>query len=228
MRSRIGSALLRGLRRRDTREPGPFNHISLGSHCHMAQLLKATGLRTWSGPFDWIFSAPGLVRDCLADDFALLLDRSQLETTPLDERPKPEECRGRHRIYGPRHQIPFLFNHHDPAGSDADYAFLQEGVRRLRRALAAPDSTNRFYLLTAIPPDEETVLQICDLLAQRPSRNHLTVLEIAEGSLANAVEPRGPERPDLTWLRVATLSASVGLRFADSSDDAFVGGLLRG
>lgn len=228
MRLRLGSALLRGLRRRDTREPGPLNHISLGSHCHMAQLLKGTGLRTWSGPFDWIFSAPGLVRDCLADDFALLLDRSQLETTPMDERPKPEECRGRHRVYGPRHRIPFLFNHHDPSGSDADYAFLERGVGRLRRALAAPGGTNRFYLLTSLPPEEDTVLEICDLLAHRPSRNHLTLLEIAEGQAATGASQRGPERPDLTWLRVATLSASMGLRFADPSDDAFVGGLLRG
>ena len=228
MRLRLGTALLRGLRGRDTREPGPLNHISLGSHCHMAQLLKSTGLRTWSGPFDWIFSAPGLVRDCLADDFALLLDRSQLETTPPDERPKPEECRGRHRVYGPRHRIPFLFNHHDPAGSDADYAFLQNGVGRLRRALGRPGGTNRFYLLTALPPEEDVVTGICDLLAHRPSRNHVTLLEIADGSPATAVERRGPERPDLTWLRVSTLSASVGLRFADPSDDAFVGGLLRG
>ena len=39
---------LRRLGRRDAREPGPVNHISLGSHCHTAQILKTLGLRTWS------------------------------------------------------------------------------------------------------------------------------------------------------------------------------------
>lgn len=228
MSLRLGASLLRGLGWRDTREPGALNHVSLGSHCHMAEILKDTGLRTWSGPFDWIFSSPGMVRDCLADDFALLLDRTQLVSTPPQERPRPDECRGGHRAFRQRHHVPFVFNHHDPASDEADYAFLRRGVERLRRALSGEGTDNRFYLLATVPVDERTIVETCDLLARTPSRNHLTLFEVAENSPVVSVDRRDLGRPDLSWLRIATHSASVGLRFADPSDDALIAGLLRG
>lgn len=224
----LGAGLLHGLRRlarRDAREPGPVNHISLGSHCHTAQVLKGLGLRTWSAPFDWIFSAPGMVRDCLADDFSELLDRRHYESTPLSERRAPNETRCRHLLYRERHAIPFVFNHHDPATSAADYRFLQEGVRRLRTALDRPGTRNRFYLMTDLPVDAETVHAIRDALAARAADNHLTLLHLRRGERA-AVGVLAKE-PRLDWLSVETRSASVGLRFADPADDAFVKALLR-
>ncbi|MDV2983550.1 UNVERIFIED_CONTAM: DUF1796 family putative cysteine peptidase [Methylobacteriaceae bacterium AG10] len=227
MKRGLGAGLLDGLRRlgrRDTREPGPVNHISLGSHCHTAQILKGLGLRTWSGPFDWIFSSPGMVRDCLADDFSELLDRRHYESTPLPERRAPDETRCRHRLYRDRHAIPFVFNHHDPATSDADYRFLQEGVRRLRAALDRPGARNRFYLMTALPTDAGTVEAIRDALAARAKArgadNHLTVLQLQQGERHAA--GLLAQEPHLDWLRVEVRSASVGLRFADPADDAFV------
>ncbi len=228
----FGAGLLDGLRRlgrRDTREPGPVNYISLGSHCHTAQILKGLGLRTWSAPFDWIFSSPGMVRDCLADDFAELLDRRHYESTPLAERQAPNETRCRHLLYRDRHAIPFVFNHHDPATSDEDYRFLQAGVRRLRVALDRPDARNRFYLMTALPTEAATVHSIRDALVARAqargANNHLTVLQLHQGEqrAASTLE----QDPHLDWLEVEVRSASVGLRFADPADDAFVKDLLR-
>ena len=223
---RMLKRLRRRLPRRDTREPGAVNHVSLGSHCHMTQILKSAGLRSWSGPFDWIFSSPGMVRDCLADDFAALLDRDQYESTPPDARRAPDETRCRHRLYGERHAIPFVFNHHDPASSEADYRFLQEGVRRLRAALDRPDARNRFYLMTALPLDPAIVPAIHEGLAARCARNHLTVLQLqSEAGRRSAIEVARHDTPD--WLRIETGSSSVGLRFADPEDDAFVTALVR-
>ncbi|HEV2544414.1 MAG TPA: DUF1796 family putative cysteine peptidase [Methylobacterium sp.] len=228
----FGAGLLDGLRRlgrRDTREPGPVNHISLGSHCHTAQILKGLGLRTWSAPFDWIFSSPGMVRDCLADDFSALLDRRHYESTPLAERQAPNETRCRHLLYRDRHAIPFVFNHHDPATSDEDYRFLQAGVRRLRAALDRPGARNRFYLMTALPTEAATVHSIRDALVERAQAwgadNHLTVLQLhpGDGRAASVLE----QDSHLDWLKVEVRSASVGLRFADPADDAFVKDLLR-
>lgn len=229
-----GAGLLKRLARRlpgrlhlrDTREPGALNHISLGSHCHMAQILKAEGLRTWSAPFDWIFSSPGMVRDCLADQFSALLDRTQYESTPLGERVAPHQTRCRHLLYRDRHAIPFVFNHHDPATSDADYRFLQAGVRRLRTALDTPGTENRLYLMTTVPADDEVVHAIRSLLAARRAKNHLTVLELAPGAPTPAVVERA--RADgLDRFRIETRSPSTGIRFADPGDDAFVTGFVR-
>ncbi len=223
---RLRKRLPHRLQPRDTREPGALNHVSLGSHCHMAQILKAEGLRTWSGPFDWIFSAPGMVSDCLADDFSALLDRAQYESTPPDERMAPDETRCGHRLYRERHAIPFVFNHHDPAASDDDFRFLQAGVRRLRTALDAPGTRNRFYLMTTVPTAEEVFPAIRKLLAARRAQNHLTVFELVPGAARpGAVEIAREEGFDR--FKVETRSPSTGIRFADPADDAFVTALVR-
>jgi hypothetical protein len=224
----LGAGLLNGLRRlgrRDLREPGAVNHISLGSHCHTAQILKGLDLRTWSAPFDWIFSSPGMVRDCLADDFSDLLDRRHYESTPLHERQAPNETRCRHLLYRDRHAIPFVFNHHDPAASDEDYRFLQAGVRRLRAALDRPGARNRFYLMTALPTEAATVRAIRDALTARGAINHLLMLQLHQGE-SRTVSVLAQE-PQLDWLRIEIRSPSVGVRFADPADDAFVKAVLR-
>lgn len=220
-------APLRRLFGRPSREPGPVNHVSLGCHCHMAQVLKTLGLRTWSGPFDWIFTTPGMVRDCLGDDFASLLDRGQLESVPPAERPAPDIGRCRHRTYRERHDLPAVFNHHDPATSEADYAFLREGVRRFRRALALPGVRNHFWMMTALGVHDETIAGICDSLAQHGSGNSLTFLQIRPGHATLAAVERGALRPNLRWIQLETSSESVGLRFSDAEADAFLARLVR-
>jgi len=223
-------ALASGLRRvlgrlGGPREPGRHNHISLGSHCHMAQVLKTLGLRTWSGPFDWIFSNPGMVRDCLADDFAALLDRTQLETVPLAERPVPSQGLCRHRTYSERYALPCVFNHHDPAANAAVYAFLREGVRRFRAARDNPAARNQFWLMTECPVPPATIHAICDALTQGRDGNVLTFLHVVPGR----PEPRLADRmdaPNLRWLTVETATPSTGLRFADAADDRLVAALV--
>jgi len=223
--------LLMGLRRallggRPPREPGPVNHVSLGCHCHMAQVLKTQGLRGWSGPFDWIFSTPGMVRDCLADDFASLLDRSELESVPLAERPGPEIGRCRHRTYRVRHDLPAVFNHHDPATSEADYRFLAEGVRRFRTALTLPGARNHFWMMTALGTPPEVVTEIGDLLARSGPASRLTFIQVRPGHAALRAAEGPALRPWVRWIDLETPSESIGLRFSDPAADAFLARLV--
>ena len=206
--------------RRDTREPGAFNHVSLGSNCQAAHALKTLGLRTWSGPFDWLFTLPEMVADCIADDFSALTDRSHLESIPEAERLGPGITRGRHRLYRARYGLECVFNHHDPAASEADYVFLTEGVRRLRKALAAEGTCNRFWLMSHLHIVPEVSAAICDGLARTPSRNHLTVVQLLPGHPALRLAATEEPRPDLRRLRVECASTPVGLRLADPAEDA--------
>ncbi|WP_236960841.1 DUF1796 family putative cysteine peptidase [Methylobacterium durans] len=224
----LAAGLLRSLRRvrGDAREPGLVNHVSLGSHCHTAQVLKTLGLRTWSGPFDWIFTMPGMVRDCLADDFAALLDRSHYETIPVAERLEPGIQRCRHRLYAERYGLPCVFNHHDPAESEADYAFLSAGVRRLRSALANRDASNHFWLMTAYETPADLANEICDLLAHHGAGNRLTFLHLVPGQEGARLVPMPPGRHNLRSIRVEMISASVGLRFGRAEDDALLADLV--
>ncbi len=213
-------ALGRLLGRGDAREPGRFNHVSLGCNCQMAHVLKTLDLRRWSGPFDWIFSMPGMVRDCLADDFSGLLDPALLESIPEAERRGPDIWRGRHTLYRERHGLECVFNHHDPAANAADYAFLGAGVRRLRAALDGADTGNRLWMMTHLHTEPALVSEITDLLARRAGRNHLTFIQLATGREAARVVEAEDLRPDLRWLTVETRSEPVGLRLAEAADDA--------
>ncbi|MCJ2136143.1 papain-like cysteine peptidase [Methylobacterium sp. J-026] len=220
-------ALGRLLGRRDAREPGRYNHVSLGCNCQMAHVLKTLDLRLWSGPLDWVFSMPGMALDCLADDFAALTDRSQLESIPEPERRGPGIWRGRHRLYRERHGLECVFNHHDPAASEVDYAFLTEGVRRLRQALDTPGTDNRLWMMTHLHTPRATVEAIDDLLARRASRNHLTFLQLEPGHPEVAVVEAADLRPSLRWLTVQTASEPVGLRLADPAEDARLVEIIR-
>lgn len=231
-----GTAGLRGtlrrlgrrLGRRDRREPAAFNTVSLGCHCQMAHILKILDLRTWSGPFDWIFTMPGMVRDCLADDFAALTDRRELESIPEAERRGPGIWKGRHRLYRERHGLECVFNHHDPAADPDDYTFLIEGVRRMRIALDTAGTRNRLWMMTHLHTPRPVVEEIGALLSRRASRNHLTFVQIVAGGERVAVAEALDLSPGLRWLTVHSPSEPVGLRLADPAHDAALVAIIRG
>lgn len=114
----------------------PYLHaLSLGTHCYTACLLRRAGLRQFSGPFDWLFANPAMVRHCLETDFAVLLDRSLYEPVPLEARAHPEFYRCHHAYYRDTFGVSFVFNHHD-VWQDEGYAYLTRCVARFRDAAA--------------------------------------------------------------------------------------------
>ena len=87
------------------------------------------------------------------------------------------------------------FNHHDPAANAADYAFLAEGVRRIRTALDMSGTDNRLWMMSHLHTPRAVVEAIDDLLGQRASRNHLTFLQLETGHpRMEIVEARRPTR----------------------------------
>ena len=58
-------------RKNANREPQEKVHaiLSVGAHCITSYTLKKHALRSFSGPFDWIFSNLGMASHCIADDF---------------------------------------------------------------------------------------------------------------------------------------------------------------
>jgi len=213
--------------RRDGREPGAFNTISLGCNCQMAHVLKTLDLRTWSGPFDWIFTLPGMVRDCLEDDFAALTDRRELESIPAPERRGEGIWKGRHRLYRERHGLECVFNHHDPAANPADYAFLTEGVRRMRVALDTPGTRNRLWMMTHLYTPRPVVEEIDAILGLRASTNHLTFVQLMPGHARVEVTEARDVSQSLRCLTIHSPTEPVGLRLADPADDAALVGILR-
>lgn len=84
--------------------------ISIGTFCAAAAHLKAAGLRDAAYPFDWLFTNPSLVADCIEDGFKIFMNQEYLN--PIDNGTK---CR--HEFYQSRYPMgsAAVFNHHNPS-----------------------------------------------------------------------------------------------------------------
>jgi len=114
----------------------PVGHlVSLGSFCLPSLIFRDNGLRRYSLPFDWIFSTPQMVRDCLADDFAVFLDRRHYRSVSHQSRDPAAE----HELYRERYGLPALFAHRDPT-QEPDYLYFTRCVARFRQLLRSEDA----------------------------------------------------------------------------------------
>ena len=117
----------------------PVSHIiSLGTHCLTATIIKNLGLKKYSTPFDWIFSSPGVVLDCLNDDFALMLDRSQHRSVTHERVRGDNEPGSTHIEFEKRYQTQEMFTHRDIT-VDENYGYLVRSVNRFKDVLKSDD-----------------------------------------------------------------------------------------
>ncbi|MCS6746325.1 papain-like cysteine peptidase [Klebsiella quasipneumoniae] len=108
--------------------------VSLGSHCLTSWTLKKFNLKKTSLPFDWIFSCPAMVIDCLRDDFQTFLDKN--EYSSLNRQSK--EPGAHHNKYKEKYHLNDIFTHRDPT-TPTDYAYYVRAVKRFRNILKSAD-----------------------------------------------------------------------------------------
>lgn len=80
--------------------------ISLGQNCNSAWYIKQVNLKKASYPFDWIFSSPQIIIDCIDDQFHKFLDKEHIFSTNKGKS-------AGHNLY---HNS--LFNHRDALTED--------------------------------------------------------------------------------------------------------------
>lgn len=110
--------------------------VSLGENCSSAWYLKQIGLKKASYPFDWIFSSPEIIIDCIDDEFEKYLDKSFIE-------PKGNKVSAGHRFYHSN-----FFNHRNPLKSKKDYNYYERCCQRFLRNLKSKEPI--YYLITLI------------------------------------------------------------------------------
>lgn len=111
---------------------GPF--FSVGAGCYTSDMLNRAGLRQSAGPFDWVFSSPALVRECLNDQFATYLNRAFYQPVAVPSRGNPKYGRTDHAVFRERHARVNFFNHHDVTSPEG-YAYINRAVLRFLDAL---------------------------------------------------------------------------------------------
>lgn len=130
--------------------------VSLGSSCHAAEFLQAQDLRHYALPFDWMHTDAAMITACVADGCAELFDRRSLDSpVSVPSRRKPWRKRCLHRRFRTTAHV-HIFQHHDLAQCDDDFAHHHRAADRLRRLLQPHDDrTLYFYLVTDASPGGE-------------------------------------------------------------------------
>jgi hypothetical protein len=206
--------------------PAALSVIGLGCLPVAAGMLRRGGLRRWAGPFDWMTIPAEAVRDCLVDDFAMLMAPHEHQEIPADERPPGAQGNlSRHvrfsQLYGPT-----IFHLHDPL-TGPGYAALERAVLRLRDSLRGLHGK----LLIQVVEEEENTASVfaetAEFLDRTARGATLVTIALVEG------RPEGPF-PEMEMgmalgphrlLRCRPLSLIQGIAFRDVLDDVVI---LRG
>ncbi|QJU41325.1 DUF1796 family putative cysteine peptidase [Serratia marcescens] len=108
--------------------------ISLGNHCLTATILKKYGLKKHSYPFDWIFSSPEMVINCIEDDFSTLLKKEYHTSITNHRKNKDFEPGASHSLYEAKYNLNELFTHRDITTND-DYNYFKRAAERFDSVL---------------------------------------------------------------------------------------------
>ncbi|BAE74040.1 hypothetical protein SGGMMB4_01773 [Sodalis glossinidius str. 'morsitans'] len=117
----------------------PISHVvSLGSHCLTASILKKYGLKKASFPFDWIFSSPEVVIDCLNDEFELFLDKRQHKFVTGNRVNGSSEPGATHIYFQEHYGTKEFFTHRDTT-IEENYNYYSRAVSRFKELLKSDE-----------------------------------------------------------------------------------------
>jgi len=117
-----------------------INYIcSLGTLCHSASWIKQMNMKKCSFPFDWIFSKPNMIIDCIDNDFKIFLDRNL--HIPHEIHKNSKKISG-HKVYGGR-----IFNHHYIL-EDNTYNYFVRCVNRFR--ILTKKKENKLFIISFV------------------------------------------------------------------------------
>ena len=145
----------------------PHGVISLGTHCYAAALLGRFGARNWSGPFDWIFSTPAMVRDSMEDRFAAYLDPAHYRLVPVDERVDPDYERVSHVAFEARYDIPSAVFNHTDAHTARGQDYLRRCVARFEASLGGTEPLRFLQIVPDKPGAAGEFARTLDALSRR-------------------------------------------------------------
>lgn len=206
--------------------PAGVSCIGLGCEPPVAGMLRRAGLRRWASPFDWMTIPPEAVRDCLVDDFTLLMSPSEHEHIPASVRPPGSNghlCRHTRfsELYGST-----IFHVKDPTTKEG-YASLERTVIRMREALRGLHGKLLIQVTEEFENTREVFADTAEFLDRSARGATLVTIALVEGppegpfpemELAEAL---GPHR----LLRCRPLAGTQEIAYTDPLDEVV---MLRG
>lgn len=159
----------------------PFASVqSVGSHCITSGSLQRLGLKSFSGPFDWIFSNLDMVADCVQDRFRRFLDPAHHIPIPEHERKVPDANFCDHRYYRDHFGVESVFNHRDVTMPEHLH-YYERCVQRFLATLDRGDRTLLVGILSAHRVDEGAMQRLIDAFTPYPGV-HLAIFSAYEAN----------------------------------------------
>lgn len=148
--------------------------LSAGTHCITSYTLKKHGLKSFSGPFDWIFSNLGMINHCIADSFQTFLDKRHFIKIPDGHRVSNDTQFCDHQFYKTEYNVVNMFNHYD-AMIEKNYLYYQRCSNRFMSSLT---SGERNIVLCLIPEDlfvEQDYISLVETVNKFPKQELLVI-----------------------------------------------------
>lgn len=204
---------------------------SLGPNCHAAQIMKRLNWKHESHPFDWIFSSPAIILDCLKDRFQKFLDTQYYL--------RDSSCEGNTHSHYFQDTTLTMFNHYNPLRPEhSDY--YRRCIERFYNILEHDDP--KLFLFMFV--DKKTYMD--ERIDQKVNRVYATTVDdilhfekelrkyTNNYKIVCIFQSIGDERrvlfthyKNVDIIDLETLSKSGGNYFLDDNDNIFLDGILR-
>jgi len=157
--------------------------FSLGFRCTCSGILKASGLKTESFPFDWLVSNINVIRHCIETDFAFFLDKSNYtkKNTITSDNTRNNiwiHIANETIIYNHFYQYIFgataepnetydyvlAINHRNFLEKDEDYEYYKRCITRFRNLLKSDDKKMFLHITHRLNSIEEFNTKKHDIL----------------------------------------------------------------
>ena len=187
--------------------------VTLGPNCAASWFCKQhLNVKRFSAPFDWVFSDPDIIADCIEDDFKTFLDVEEYTDNMYHE--NDFRVAG-HKTYGGK-----MFEHHNPR-QDHHHKYFSRCVDRFRRVLKSPNSKLYIYYdQNSDPPEDKSSFErLHDILEKKTSNFTLLLIfhSISTTPHSIRIEPNWSSKKNIV---VASLQTADGHCNSDLIDES--------
>jgi len=199
---------------------------SLGERCFTSWLLKNTGNKNRSGPFDWIFSSPDMALDLIDNQFKNFLDPAYHLTTPLEQRDAPNINKSSNLYYEQHFGIKNVYNHHDILTPD-NLNYFRRGVDRFLYDLKNEASTRLIMVHTGKSIDDNYISKLIEALCRISNKFSILMVSISSSQMYDRNFSMISSSPKHVHVHFRATSSLGPLNFQDPVDDiVFTRGIL--
>ena len=191
---------------------------SLGTLCQAANILKRNNLKLCSYPFDWVFSTPDHVIDCIQDDFDKFLDKSYYINI--------SETKCGHSQY-----YHHMFFHRNPLTNSDDYDYYTRCVDRFRNLLKKQE--HKLFIMLFVNGEYDSleshfknnIIKFNDVFSKYTT--NYTLLAIIHHPHKDTNSHTFTKTNNIHFLELHTPSTSSGVDFNDSESNAYLDNVLK-